>query len=800
MISIITPTIGRDVFQETLESINQQTVSCDIHHYIVIDNAPENLSKVERVLEKVICAPNVKRFIISLPFCSGKNKYNGHKIYASIPQFIETEYLCFFDDDNIMMPDHLETCLRTLRKGDLDWCYTLRTCFDTENEIDDNGESLGHLQNILLHPENYLIDTNLYFVKTNIAQNVCFVWNGRCNYDLNDPDRLFAKTLMANFQKYDCTMKKTVKYRLNWGQMNWFVRCNKSYKNTFDWDYLKKPILYIVHFDAEQTFKILDRIYFKKSNDSVCFKQWNLNFFDRLKDHFFLKSAYHSPYIPSGSNVLVHMCFPNKLPSLLERKDINKILFTYESPNIRHQQQWSKQFLEKYFTRVITYWDDLKLDIPVDYFPFIHRLDMENENDMNFICDNEDKGISACICLENRPFNDYYEINGVRLKAQDNMRKVVVCQMSKLMPVYCYGESWNESDFSQYRNVKCIKTPNRFLDADTPIDYYKKHQFTIIIENCNARGYVSEKLYDALMVGSIPVYMGNIDNKLKFFFDDIPILDMIVPIEEIYKIKNPAFVKSRIDNIQKYKMELLSRVSVTNYANFMNQYISRMPLKFYSQCGEDRHIYHRYFKDCDIKDGVFFEAGAMCGKQWSNTKFFEDYLGWKGVLVEPNPVQYQKLVLNRGGLQNKLFHCLISDSKEGLDFKYSENQHCAVSSVVSTMPKGHEETYFSQVNATHVKIEKIRTKSLTDILKESGFEKIDFFSLDVEGHELNVLKSFDFSIPISLFMIENLENNENDGECGRILRENGFIFVEKFHINDIYIHQDSYLNFRKRND
>jgi hypothetical protein len=70
----------------------------------------------------------------------------------------------------------------------------------------------------------------------------------------------------------------------------------------------------------------------------------------------------------------------------------------------------------------------------------------------------------------------------------------------------------------------------------------------------------------------------------------------------------------------------------------------------------------------------------------------------------------------------------------------------------------------------------------------------------VEGHELNVLKSFDFSIPISLFMIENLENNENDGECGRILRENGFIFVEKFHINDIYIHQDSYLNFRKRND
>ena len=100
MISIITATIGRDVFKETLESINSQTVSYDIYHYIVVDNGDENLSKVKILLEEVKEESHIKRFIISLPFSSGKNRYNGHKIYASIPQFVETEYICFFDDDD----------------------------------------------------------------------------------------------------------------------------------------------------------------------------------------------------------------------------------------------------------------------------------------------------------------------------------------------------------------------------------------------------------------------------------------------------------------------------------------------------------------------------------------------------------------------------------------------------------------------------------------------------------------------------------------------------------------------------
>ncbi|MEO0835147.1 MAG: FkbM family methyltransferase, partial [Cyanobacteria bacterium J06642_3] len=40
---------------------------------------------------------------------------------------------------------------------------------------------------------------------------------------------------------------------------------------------------------------------------------------------------------------------------------------------------------------------------------------------------------------------------------------------------------------------------------------------------------------------------------------------------------------------------------------------------------------------------------------------------------------------------------------------------------------------------------KVETKTLTSILDEYHVEKIDFFSLDVEGFELNVLKGLDFN-------------------------------------------------------
>jgi hypothetical protein len=59
---------------------------------------------------------------------------------------------------------------------------------------------------------------------------------------------------------------------------------------------------------------------------------------------------------------------------------------------------------------------------------------------------------------------------------------------------------------------------NRYIDKDngrqTKLETIKSYQFTLALENAIAKDYVTEKFYDPLIVGSVPVYLGapNIDD------------------------------------------------------------------------------------------------------------------------------------------------------------------------------------------------------------------------------------------------------------------------------------------------
>ena len=48
-----------------------------------------------------------------------------------------------------------------------------------------------------------------------------------------------------------------------------------------------------------------------------------------------------------------------------------------------------------------------------------------------------------------------------------------------------------------------------------------------------------------------------------------------------------------------------------------------------------------------MHNGIFVEMGALDGVLFSNTKFFEDARNWRGLLIEPNSVEFEKLSVNR---------------------------------------------------------------------------------------------------------------------------------------------------------
>ena len=151
------------------------------------------------------------------------------------------------------------------------------------------------------------------------------------------------------------------------------------------------------------------------------------------------------------------------------------------------------------------------------------------------------------------------------------------------------------------------------------------------------------------------------------------------------------------------------------------------------------------------ENGVFIEVGGNDGFTQSNTYYLEKFKGWQGILVEGIPQLYHQCVRERK--ESKVFnYALVSD-----DFKDSHiTMHYAdlrsfaegamktkdeVKNNIKTWIRNQKQ--YRKRSVASYKI-KIPTRTLTSILDECQVKEIDFFSLDVEGYELNVLKGLDF--------------------------------------------------------
>jgi FkbM family methyltransferase len=168
---------------------------------------------------------------------------------------------------------------------------------------------------------------------------------------------------------------------------------------------------------------------------------------------------------------------------------------------------------------------------------------------------------------------------------------------------------------------------------------------------------------------------------------------------------------------------------------------------FRSQYGEDR-ILARIF--ARIPTGTCVEVGAHNGVDLSNTYYFEQ-IGWRCILVEPNPVMWAVIRETRRAV---LFECAASGHESQAIL------HAGVgdgNDVLSTLDAASVERI--KQRGAQVSDVPVRTRRLDDMLEESRVERLDFVSIDVEGHELDVLQGFDLNRWKPQFVI--LEDNSN---------------------------------------
>lgn len=206
-------------------------------------------------------------------------------------------------------------------------------------------------------------------------------------------------------------------------------------------------------------------------------------------------------------------------------------------------------------------------------------------------------------------------------------------------------------------------------------------------------------------------------------------------------------------------------------------------MQFYSQVGQDRFLFENFFYG--RRGGTFVDIGAYDGEKYSNTLFFERFMDWSGLCVEPMPSVFTKLAASRKAICKQV---CVGDF-EGLA-EFTEAVAGVDEKMLSGLTRNFDPRHLDRLKAaaTESVIYEVPVRRLSSLLAESALLNVDYCSIDTEGSEINIISDLDFDrFSISLLTIEN---NYNDDRIPRLMAAKGYDFVVKL--------EQDYL-FKKRN-
>ena len=227
------------------------------------------------------------------------------------------------------------------------------------------------------------------------------------------------------------------------------------------------------------------------------------------------------------------------------------------------------------------------------------------------------------------------------------------------------------------------------------------------------------------------------------------------------------FFNTKIDDLKIYFS--LLKLFKKNYFRF----------QFYSQQNEDKYLL-KLFKIEDVQNGTYLEVGAYDGIYFSNTLFLQNEYGFSGILIEPQKKLFKELTINRP--LDFLVNSAISNSEETQISFIGDNLEAGISSLSSI----NLERFPAWKNYM------VDNKKMKTVIRDSNLKYIDVMFIDTEGSEFEIIKSINFSFPISLIVVEaHKENKEEDKLLKEILNDNGFKFYFQIRGNYWFYNQDN---------
>lgn len=242
LVTVITPTTGSPFLSKALDGIAAQSYGA-IQHLVVIDGA-------ERAANARVQLSGRPVDVIELPYPTGADRYNGHRIYAAATFLGKGDFFCFLDEDNWPDCEHVESLVGVLKAGN-EWAFSLRKVVDKDGNIvcPDNCESLGKWPTILA-PKDYLVDVNCFMLPRKLAVLVAPIWYRKAREPgVTEVDRMITEVLRAKTKRFDSNYLYSINYRagntLRSVKASCFLNGNAKmatrFRNGFPWDRQKVP-------------------------------------------------------------------------------------------------------------------------------------------------------------------------------------------------------------------------------------------------------------------------------------------------------------------------------------------------------------------------------------------------------------------------------------------------------------------------------------------------------------------------------------------------------------------------------
>uniref|UniRef100_A0A6A7FUD2 Protein Star-like n=1 Tax=Hirondellea gigas TaxID=1518452 RepID=A0A6A7FUD2_9CRUS len=186
-----------------------------------------------------------------------------------------------------------------------------------------------------------------------------------------------------------------------------------------------------------------------------------------------------------------------------------------------------------------------------------------------------------------------------------------------------------------------------------------------------------------------------------------------------------------------------------------------------------------------MRGGFYVECGGFDGESYSNSLTLERERGWKGLLVEPDSKNFQRM--KEKNRKAYIAHSCLAETPYPKKVLFQRGYYA-----------GHimQQEGLQAALSEDIDVEYIQCFPLYSFMVALNVSKIDYFSLDVEGSEYDVLRNIPWDkVDISTLSVEYHSKAATYELILELMKKEGYVMYTK--INHYTLFADDFIFVKK---